>query len=100
MIQSAASMVASSCSTTNTELPAAGDATPIANVSDKVTPSAPSPAPPDPLPVALPLAFLASAATGVLMEWLVLRHLYRRPLDSLLATIGVSFILIQGVRLW
>ena len=50
--------------------------------------------------VAFPLSFLAAAGVGWLTEVTVVRHLYRRPLDSLLATIGVSFILIQAVRLW
>ena len=50
--------------------------------------------------VAFPLSFLAAAAVGWLTEVTVVRHLYKRPLDSLLATIGVSFILIQLVRLW
>jgi urea transport system permease protein len=49
---------------------------------------------------AFPLSFLTAAATGLIVEALVVRHLYRRPLDSLLATIGVSFVLIQTVRWW
>ncbi len=49
---------------------------------------------------ALPMAFLISAGVGLAVEWLVVRHLYKRPLDSLLATIGVSLILIQAVRMW
>ena len=49
---------------------------------------------------AFPLSFLAAAGVGWLTEVTVVRHLYKRPLDSLLATIGVSFILIQLVRLW
>lgn len=32
------------------------------------------------------------------MEWLVIRHLYRRPLDTLLATWGISLMLQQGIR--
>ena len=32
------------------------------------------------------------------MEWLVIRHLYRRPLDTLLATWGISLILQQSIR--
>ena len=48
---------------------------------------------------ALPVAFLASAAVGLLMEKFVVRHLYNRPLESLLATWGVSLLLIQLVRL-
>ena len=50
--------------------------------------------------VAFPLSFLAAAAVGLLVEVSIVRWLYRRPLDSLLATIGVSFVLIQAVRLW
>ena len=48
---------------------------------------------------ALPVAFLASATVGLLMEKFVVRHLYNRPLESLLATWGVSLLLIQLVRL-
>ena len=48
---------------------------------------------------ALPIAFIASAAVGLLMEKFVVRHLYNRPLESLLATWGVSLLLIQLVRL-
>ena len=48
---------------------------------------------------ALPVAFLASASVGLLMEKFVVRHLYNRPLESLLATWGVSLLLIQLVRL-
>jgi urea transport system permease protein len=47
---------------------------------------------------ALPAAFLASAATGMLMERTVIRFLYGRPLETLLATWGISLILIQAVR--
>ena len=50
--------------------------------------------------LAFPLAFLVAAAVGWLTEVLIVRHLYARPLDSLLATIGVSFVLIQAVRNW
>ena len=49
--------------------------------------------------IALPVAFLASASVGLLMEQFVVRHLYNRPLESLLATWGVGYILIQLVRL-
>ena len=48
--------------------------------------------------IALPLAFLVSAAAGVLIERFVVRYLYARPLDTLLATWGVSLIVQQGVR--
>lgn len=48
--------------------------------------------------IALPVAFLVSGAMGVLIERLVIRHLYGRPLDTLLATFGISLILQQLVR--
>jgi urea transport system permease protein len=48
---------------------------------------------------AFPAAFLCAAFVGYLVEILVVRHLYRRPLESLLATWGVGLILIQMVRL-
>ncbi|NEU12758.1 urea ABC transporter permease subunit UrtB [Methylobacterium sp. BTF04] len=47
---------------------------------------------------AIPVAFLASACVGIAVEALILRHLYRRPLMSLLATWAVSLFLINGVR--
>jgi len=47
---------------------------------------------------ALPVAFLVAAAVGALMERVVIRHLYGRPLETLLATWGLSLILIQAVR--
>lgn len=48
--------------------------------------------------VAMFLAFLASAALGALVEWGLIRHLYRRPLDTLLATWGLSLMLQQAYR--
>ena len=50
--------------------------------------------------VALPLAFLVAGAVGVAIERLIIRHLYGRPLETLLATFGVSLILQQAVRSW
>lgn len=50
--------------------------------------------------IAFPASFLTAALVGLLIEVLIVRHLYKRPLDSMLATIGVSYILIQAVRLW
>lgn len=47
---------------------------------------------------ALPLAFGASAAVGALLERGVLRLLYGRPLETLLATWGISLVLMQLVR--
>ncbi|WP_204137739.1 branched-chain amino acid ABC transporter permease [Halomicronema sp. CCY15110] len=48
--------------------------------------------------VALPIAFLVAAAVGLLLERGVIRHLYGRPLETLLATWGVSLILRQFIR--
>lgn len=48
---------------------------------------------------AIPLSFCAAAIAGFLIERLVIRHLYGRPLETLLATWGISLILIQAVRL-
>ena len=48
---------------------------------------------------ALPASFLTAAFIGFLIEILVVRHLYKRPLESLLATWGIGLILIQAVRL-
>ncbi len=47
---------------------------------------------------ALPLSFLAAAGVGILLERGVIRFLYRRPLESLLATWGVSMVLQQLFR--
>jgi urea transport system permease protein len=45
--------------------------------------------------VALPLAFGVTFAAGVAMERTVIRHLYKRPLETLLATFGISIALQQ-----
>ncbi len=47
---------------------------------------------------AIPASFLASALVGAAMERTVIRWLYGRPLETLLATWGLSLILMQGVR--
>ncbi|MEO1519688.1 MAG: urea ABC transporter permease subunit UrtB [Cyanobacteria bacterium J06633_2] len=47
---------------------------------------------------ALPLSFIVAALVGFALERLVIRYLYGRPLETLLATWGVSLILIQFVR--
>jgi urea transport system permease protein len=49
--------------------------------------------------VAIPAAFLVSFGVGVLLERSVIRFLYGRPLETLLATWGISLALIQTVRL-
>ncbi len=48
--------------------------------------------------VALPVAFLVTCAIGMALERLVIRHLYGRPLETLLATWGMSLVLMQAVR--
>jgi urea transport system permease protein len=48
--------------------------------------------------IALPLAFLVAALVGVAIERGVIRFLYGRPLETLLATFGISLMLQQGVR--
>ena len=48
--------------------------------------------------IAIPAAFLVAGSVGMLIERLVIRHLYGRPLDTLLATFGISLILQQAVR--
>ncbi|MEI9409843.1 urea ABC transporter permease subunit UrtB [Mesorhizobium salmacidum] len=50
------------------------------------------------LVIALPLAFLVAAFVGLIIERGVIRFLYGRPLETLLATWGVSLILQQAVR--
>jgi urea transport system permease protein len=50
------------------------------------------------LAVAVPMSFLVSALVGVALERSVIRWLYGRPLETLLATWGISLILIQAVR--
>ncbi len=50
------------------------------------------------LAIALPLAFLVAGLVGVVLERGIIRFLYGRPLETLLATWGVSLILQQGVR--
>ena len=50
------------------------------------------------LPIAVPVAFLVAGAIGVAIERTVIRFLYGRPLETLLATWGVSLILQQAVR--
>jgi urea transport system permease protein len=50
------------------------------------------------LVAAVPVAFAASAVTGMALERSVIRFLYGRPLETLLATWGISLILIQAMR--
>ena len=48
--------------------------------------------------LAIPAAFIVSALVGILIERTVIRFLYGRPLETLLATFGISLILQQSVR--
>lgn len=48
--------------------------------------------------VAVPAAFVVSGAMGILIERSVIRFLYGRPLETLLATFGISLLLQQSVR--
>ena len=48
--------------------------------------------------IAVPAAFLVSGTVGVVIERGVIRFLYGRPLETLLATFGISLILQQAVR--
>ncbi|MCI5078304.1 urea ABC transporter permease subunit UrtB [Oricola sp.] len=50
------------------------------------------------LAIALPLAFLVSGSVGLVLERGIIRFLYGRPLETLLATWGVSLVLQQAVR--
>jgi urea transport system permease protein len=50
--------------------------------------------------IALPAAFLVSGAVGVAIERSVIRFLYGRPLETLLATWGISLVLQQAIRSW
>lgn len=51
-------------------------------------------------PVALPVAFLSAALFGLVLEATVIRFLYGRLLETLLATWGVSLILMQAARVY
>ena len=48
---------------------------------------------------AIPIAFMVSAIVGIILERGIIRYLYGRPLETLLATWGISLLLIQTVRL-
>ena len=57
-----------------------------------------SPSPEVTFLIAIPLSFLVAGAFGLLVERLVVRFLYNRPLDTLLATLGVGIFLQQLAR--
>jgi urea transport system permease protein len=50
------------------------------------------------LAIAIPLAFVVSGSVGIVVERCIIRFLYGRPLETLLATWGLSLILQQAVR--
>lgn len=50
------------------------------------------------LVIAIPFAFGGPALIGMIIEWAIVRHLYHRPLMTLLATWGISLLLINLVR--
>ncbi len=50
------------------------------------------------LVAAVPFSFLVAGAIGMLVERAIIRRLYGRPLETLLATWGISLVLIQAVR--
>jgi branched-chain amino acid transport system permease protein len=50
-----------------------------------------------PLPLGIACGTLAAGLVGILLELLVVRHLYNRPLDTIVATWGISLIATQGV---
>ena len=50
-----------------------------------------------PLPLAILCGALVAGVVGMVIERLVIRHLYHRPLDSIIATWGISLIATQGV---
>src|ERR1700733_4110247 len=52
-----------------------------------------------PFLLCVPASFIIVAAVGLVLERGLIRYLYKRPLDTLLATWGVSLVLMQGVRL-
>lgn len=52
-----------------------------------------------PLPLAQAVGALSAGLAGVLLERTIIRHLYHRPLDSILATWGISLMVTQGTLL-
>jgi len=51
-----------------------------------------------PLLVSIPFAIATAATVGALVEWLVIRHLYRRPFDTFLATWGIAVLLREAIE--
>ncbi len=51
-----------------------------------------------PFMAAVPLALTLCAMTGWLVEWSIIRHLYKRPFDTLLATWGLAILMRKGIE--
>ncbi len=51
-----------------------------------------------PLLFAIPLAIIVCVTIGLMVEWSIVRHLYRRPFDTFLATWGLAVLLREGVK--
>ena len=51
-----------------------------------------------PFVTAIPLALALCALVGWLVEWSIVRHLYRRPFDTLLATWGLAILMRKGIE--
>ena len=47
---------------------------------------------------AIPISILVCVVVGWLMEWTIIRHLYNRPFDTLLATWGVAILIRKGIE--
>ena len=47
---------------------------------------------------AIPISILVCVVVGWLMEWTIIRHLYNRPFDTLLATCGVAILIRKGIE--
>ena len=47
---------------------------------------------------AIPISILVCVVVGWLMEWAIIRHLYNRPFDTLLATWGVAILIRKGIE--
>src|ERR1043165_9980519 len=48
--------------------------------------------------VAIPVALVVAGLLGLLLEMSILSRMYRRPVDTLLVTVGVSMVLQQGAK--
>ncbi|CAM3999783.1 branched-chain amino acid ABC transporter permease [Bordetella tumulicola] len=49
--------------------------------------------------ISLPFALVVGVVTGMLVEWLIVRPLYKRPLDAILATWGLGIVIGQAITI-